>query len=383
MAPDAIASVAPVYNPSPPATAACASAIPRVLFCTRYVDHIQFALLGRLRSNATVQVLCSTENDWTKRLASAGHLVRILRPRSRFDSEYKALVSRMYTERPWDLVHCFHGNAELANLIRWAEGRIPIVAYRAYIGHLSLRENPLMYWSVRNPGLDAVVAVSGAVKRYLDSFRWLKPRNVRVISHGIDYEWMRSQTRSSYGLREKLGIGRNALIVGVMANLRPYKRFDLVIRAAEQLPLVHFVHLGDDHGWRQRTAHLRNVHFLGPIAEPWSIIAEADVFATTAHNEAFGRSNLEALACAKPLIGANSGGLLDLVEDGVNGRLFESTDAADFAAKILFYDRDRDAVRRHSVNAVHLVKGRLSADTMAANYADLYTDVLAARRARA
>ncbi len=268
-------------------------------------------------------------------------------------------------------------------MIRWAEGRIPIVAYRAYIGHLSLRENPLMYWSVRNPGLDAVVAVSGAVKRYLDSFAWLKPHNVRVISHGIDYEWMRSQIRPSYGLREKLGIAPNALIVAMMANLRPYKRFDLVSKAAEQLASVHFVHLGNDQGWKQRTAHLRNLHFLGPIAEPWSIIADADVFATTAHNEAFGRSNLEALACAKPLIGANTGGLLDLVEDGVNGRLFESTDAADFAAKILFYDHNRDAVRRHSVNAVDFVKRRFSADTMAANYSDLYTEVLAARRARA
>ena len=241
-----------------------------------------------------------------------------------------------------------------------------------------------MYWSVRNPDLDAVVAVSGAVKRYLGSFAWLKPQNVRVMNHGIDYEWVRAQTRQPYGLREKLGLGPAVLIVALMANLRPYKRFDLVIKAAEQLASrpIQFVHLGDDHGWRQRAAHLRNLHFLGPVAAPWPIIAEADVFATTAHNEAFGRSNLEALACAKPLIGSNSGGLLDLVEDGVNGRLFESTDAADFAAKVLFYEQNRDAVRRHSVNAVDLVKGRFSADTMAANYADLYTQVLAARRSR-
>lgn len=354
-----------------------------LLLCTRYVDHILFFMLQRLTERMRVLVLSSRENEWTELLRSR-HAVRVLAPKSRFDGGYRAAIERMHAADPFSLVHCVHGNAELANLIQWSRGRVPVIGYRAYIGHLKFRENPSMYWSVRHPGMAAVVAVSLAVKRYLEGFRYLRPRNVRVINHGIDLGWMQSRLTETFGLRERLGIDARALVVVSMANLRPYKRFDLVVEAARRLAgrNVHFVHVGDDHGWRDRAEGIGNLHFLGHQSAPWPIVAEADVFATTAHNEAFGRSNLEALACGKPLIGSDTGGLLDLVEDGVNGRLFASGDAADFAEKVRYYEDNRGAVAQHGDNARASVKQRLSSDGMARRYLDLYAQVLAERTRR-
>jgi L-malate glycosyltransferase len=231
---------------------------------------------------------------------------------------------------------------------------------------------------VSHPPLGAVVAVSRGVKTYLESFRFLHPVNVHVINHGVNGEWLRAQIGAPFGLRRRLGVAAQALIVAVMANLRPYKRFDLVVRATEMLAgrNVHFVHLGEDRGWRAKAERLRNLHFLGYQKSPWSILDEADVFATTAHNEAFGRSNLEAMALGKPLIGSDAGGLPDLIEDGVNGRLFESKNAEDFADKVSFYEQDRDAVEQHSRNALDLAKRRFSSEVMADEYFSLYRQVL-------
>jgi glycosyltransferase involved in cell wall biosynthesis len=44
---------------------------------------------------------------------------------------------------------------------------------------------------------------------------------------------------------------------------------------------------------------------------------------------------VEAMKCGLPVIAANSGGSLELVEDGFNGYLYQSGNAEDLAAKIL------------------------------------------------
>ena len=276
-------------------------------------------------------------------------------PRSRFDHRFQAEVERLYRAWPWDVIQSFHGNAQLANLIQWNTRKLPLVGYRAYIGHLKFRENPSTYWSVRNPNLAAVAAVSGAVKEYLEGFRILRPQNVHVISHGINRAWVDEQKTDRHDLRASLGLPNDAFIVLSMASLRPYKHFEVVVNAAKMLEgyPIHFVHAGNAKQWVDKAS--ANIHFLGHQSKPFPILAATDIFASTSHNEAFGRSNLEAMACGKPLIGSRTGGLLDLIEDGVNGRFFESCDARDFADKVLFYYRDREAVKAHGAASIERV----------------------------
>jgi glycosyltransferase involved in cell wall biosynthesis len=347
----------------------------RILFVTQYVDHILFFFLCDLARRADVLVLFEAENDWTRALGDNG--VRAVRavPRSRFDHRFQAQVERMYRAWPWDVIQSFHGNAQLANLIQWNIRKLPLVGYRAYIGHLKFRQNPCAYWSVRNPHLAAVAAVSGAVKEYLEGFRILRPRNVHVISHGINRAWVDAQKTDHHDLRAKLGLAGDAFIVLSMASLRPYKHFEVIVSAAKMLEgyPIHFVHAGDAKRWADKAS--ANIHFLGHQNKPFPILAAADIFVSTSHNEAFGRSNLEAMACGKPLIGSRTGGLLDLIEDGVTGRFFESCDARDFADKVLFYYRDREAVKAHGAAAIERVADRFATEVMVRQYVDLYRSV--------
>lgn len=50
--------------------------------------------------------------------------------------------------------------------------------------------------------------------------------------------------------------------------------------------------------------------------------------------EAFGRVTVEALKSGLPVIGADTGGTLEIIEDGVNGYLYKAGDAPDLAEKI-------------------------------------------------
>ena len=344
----------------------------RILFVTQYIDHILYFFLRDLARHADVLVLFEAENDWTRALVDSGVSALRVAPRSRFDHRFQAELERLYRARPWDVIQSFHGNAQLANLIQWNTRKLPLVGYRAYIGHLKFRENPSAYWSVRNPSLAAIAAVSGAVKEYLEGFRFLRPHDVHPIAHGINRAWVDAQKTDHLDLRANLGLADDAFIVLSMASLRPYKHFEVIVSAAKMLEgyPVHFVHAGDAKQWVDKAS--ANIHFLGHQSKPFPILAAADIFASTSHNEAFGRANLEAMACGKPLIGSRTGGLLDLIEDGVNGRFFESCNARDFADKVLFYYRDRDAVKAHGVAAIERVAHRFATEVMVRQYVDLY-----------
>ena len=350
----------------------------RILFVSKYVDHILYFCLRELAEKSELSIVYELESDWTARLAVSNVRVAQITAKSRFDRSFQSRIEELWIDANWDIVQSFHGNAQLANLLYWNKRKLPIVGYRAYIGHLKLRENPWAYWSVRSPKLAVVAAVSAAVKDYLDSFWLLKPKNTRVISHGINREWIASRCGEPIGLRAKLGLDEDTFVVASMAKLRPYKHFEVVAEAAKQLKShpIHFVHLGNPKGWDERTRDIENIHFLGHQTRPFAIISEADVFATTSENEAFGRSNLEAMALGKPLIGSSTGGLLDLIDEGLTGRFFKTRDAADFARQVSAYYEDRSLVDEHRANALRHIDERFSSKRMAENYLKLYEDAL-------
>ncbi|MEO8464215.1 MAG: glycosyltransferase family 4 protein [Gammaproteobacteria bacterium] len=351
----------------------------RVLFVTQYVDHILFFFLKELAARTSLTVVFEAENEWTRELAHVAERCERIVPRSRFDRQFQAAIERLWSAGPFDVIQSFHGNSQLANLILWNKRGVPIVGYRAYIGHLTFFENPSAYWSVRSPRLAAVVAVSTAARTYLQSFRFLKPRNVEVVCHGINRQWLAEQSQAPFGLREKLGLAHDAFIVMYVASLRPYKHFELFASAARQLsdPPIHFVHVGNAKGWEARAGNPPNLHFLGHQSRPFPIMAEADVLVSAAHNEAFGRGNLEAMALGKPLIGSNTGGLLDLIDDGVTGKLFKTQDADDFTRQVVAYVEDRSLVEAHGRNALARVDERFSSQTMMRQYLHIYERVAA------
>jgi len=67
-------------------------------------------------------------------------------------------------------------------------------------------------------------------------------------------------------------------------------------------------------------------------------------------------SVLEAFALGKPVIGSNIGGIPELIEDGVDGLLFEPGNAEDLSAKISYLLNRRHLVQQMGRNARKKVK---------------------------
>ena len=74
---------------------------------------------------------------------------------------------------------------------------------------------------------------------------------------------------------------------------------------------------------------LRRVRFTGQVSEEelWRLYAQCDVFCAPSRFESFGLVLVEAMMFGKPVVGCNSGGTSEIVEDGITGLLAQPGDA--------------------------------------------------------
>ena len=137
-----------------------------------------------------------------------------------------------------------------------------------------------------------------------------------------------------------------------LSNFRPVKRTADVVRifarVAKEVP-SRLLMIGDgpDRPAAEWLAHRKGiqdrVHFLGKQGSVSEILPLADLLLMPSELESFGLAALEAMACRVPSIATSVGGVPELIEDGVNGRLFPvgEVDGMAEAAVALLREPDR------------------------------------------
>jgi len=114
------------------------------------------------------------------------------------------------------------------------------------------------------------------------------------------------------------------------------------------------------------------VEFLGFREDVPSILQGFDVFVLSTKTEGLGIALLEAMAAGVPVVASHTGGIPEIVEDGVSGKLFEAGNPAALRDAVLDLLRDdnlRDTIVRAAYDRV--VK-EFSLDNMCAEYERLY-----------
>lgn len=126
------------------------------------------------------------------------------------------------------------------------------------------------------------------------------------------------------------------------ATMLPHKGFDVTIDTARQLEKSHadirFALLGDGRDravLEQRAGSLSNVHFVGKRADMGDWLAAADVLALPSYDEGLGSVILEAFESGLPVVASDTGGIPEVIEDGVSGLLIPPGDSRALAAAIL------------------------------------------------
>jgi phosphatidylinositol alpha-1,6-mannosyltransferase len=194
-----------------------------------------------------------------------------------------------------------------------------------------------------------VIANSENTRRMLEGVGVPRTR-IAVIYPGVDAARFRDGDRAA--MRDALG-WRDEFILLSVGRLQSRKGHDLVIRAMPELvrarPELRYLIVGDG-GERQRLEALARdlgvadaVRFAGKAADEAlpHYYAAADLFVhpnridDDGDVEGFGMVFLEAAAAGLPVIGGNSGGVPEAVEDRVTGTLVGGRDVDEFVAAVL------------------------------------------------
>ena len=204
---------------------------------------------------------------------------------------------------------------------------------------------------------DLVLAPSSYTAENLSGVQGVARQKIRVTPWPLHPEFARMASEAAaLPLPENFPQGRIVLTVGRWAASEQYKGADDLIRAVALLKAKYrdlqmvAVGEGDD---VPRLAELArslgvadSVRFLRGLtrAQIAACYARAEVFALPSSGEGFGLVFLEAMAFAKPIIGAATGGATDLIQDCVNGMLAPPRDAPKLAEALDTLFRD-DALR--------------------------------------
>jgi glycosyltransferase involved in cell wall biosynthesis len=111
----------------------------------------------------------------------------------------------------------------------------------------------------------------------------------------------------------------------------------------------------------RRLGLTERVHVVGPKRNVLPLIALSDVGVMASRAEAFSRAVFEYMALGKPTVGADSGGIPELVKDGINGFLYPVGDSRALASAVLRYLQNSNLRAEHGEAA--LIRAAASVST--------------------
>lgn len=186
-------------------------------------------------------------------------------------------------------------------------------------------------------------------KKVLNCF---KPRSFSIIPPGVDTDLFKPSVNPDDDFFVKnYGLAKNTKLVFAMGRHINWKGYTYLIKAFNKLKKQNVILIIAGSG--PETENLKNqvvssgltasVLFIGNIPNHLtssfynraSVFIQPSIIDSKGNTEGLGVVLLEALACGTPVIGGNSGGIPDIIEDNVNGFLVDSKNTENFAEKIL------------------------------------------------
>jgi len=232
-------------------------------------------------------------------------------------------------------------------------------------------------------GSDRVIAISRELSESIPGEFGVDKSKVRTVYNGIDTETFRP---SATGVTEAYPGERLVLSVSV---LHKQKGIQYLIQAMkkvrDEFPKTCLLVIGDGpyrldlERLAARLGLADAVTFAGKVdnSQLWRHYNAASVFAIpTVRIEGLPLIALEAMACGRPVVASNIGGIPTVIRDGVNGLLANPGDSADLAGKITSVLSDETLAETLGKNARKTIEDGFSREKMVSDTVGVYREVI-------
>ncbi|MHC9541899.1 MAG: glycosyltransferase [Vulcanimicrobiota bacterium] len=301
-----------------------------------------------------------------------------------------SLIRTLEKERP----HIVHGYLFVSYVAAVFFGRcagVPLII----TSRRSLATSKTRRWTIihriveilANMETDVIIANSHAVKDDTVKREHVSPDRVEVIYNGVDLRRYSGNKEAASRLREQMGINAAAPVIGVVANLIPYKNHRLMLRAlvpvAEDFPSVRLLLVGRDSGiggaLREYSRSLGvegHVIFLGECKDIPAVLSLMDISVLTSREEGFPNAILESMAAGLAVVATAVGGSREAVADRETGFLVPSDDYEAVAKRVKQLLEDPGKRRAMGERGRAVAAERFSLEAMVEKTEKLYGDRL-------
>lgn len=236
---------------------------------------------------------------------------------------------------PYEVVHCWHSRDHV--LAARALGRLPgsprsgrTAIVRSLPHARRLRSWPWQRW-LFGPACDGLLCVSEESARVNRRVRG--PGPLASLLGAVELERL-IPAADPPATRRSLGVEESDLLIGVVARIQAHRRFDQLLEAFARLvasqPAARLVLIGrgTQIEWVAREPARRlgieeRVVFAGYRVEDYSAVLSCMDLVTFLSPGSDGscRALLEAAALGRPVVGARQGAIVEIVRDGITGRI--------------------------------------------------------------
>src|SRR3989441_4745306 len=286
-------------------------------------------------------------------------------------------LRRLMRAHAVSLVHTHSSTDSWLGALAARSLRLPVVRSR----HVSIAIRSALVYRLADR-----IVTSGEVVRALVVAAGIPPQRVAAIPPGVDTARFHP-TVSGTAVRQELGLGAGEPVVGLVANIRGSKGHNVFLEAAREIlttaPRARFLVVGGGVGYeevRRRLSALglaERVTMTGFRRDIPEGMAALDVLVLPSiRSEATSQVIPQALAVRTPVVATTVGGIPEIVQDGVTGRLVPPGKPAALAAAIV--DMLADAERAHAMAQAGqaLVHERFTVDAMMAATTPVYTALM-------
>ena len=172
----------------------------------------------------------------------------------------------------------------------------------------------------------------------------------------------------------------NEKIICHISNFRKVKRIEDALKVFDQVSKkikTKFILVGDgpDRNKLERLArnspYFKNIYFLGNLKSTKEILNIADLFILPSSKESFGLAALEAMACGVPVVASNSGGIPEVVSNGLSGLLNDVGDVKKMALNAIEILSNEETLKKYKSGALNSAK-RFDINNILPLYEKLY-----------